>query len=124
MPRSNKNAAAGRLYVGFPSIEGSGQAMLVRADAGRKRIQIVTNVSRPWRGEGPDPEGWNSVPRIGPWQDCGDTLMRFVYVPNEWVKPGGDIPKCPDCGTLFKETNRYDNMIDYEADCIEKHHPR
>jgi hypothetical protein len=49
----------------------------------RRRIEIVTNVHMPWPGEGPDPDPWNDgEPHIGPWRDCGDVLMRFVYVPD------------------------------------------
>src|SRR2546425_9372362 len=49
----------------------------------RKRIELISHIPGPWRGEGPEPEGWNKEPRIGPWKDCGDRLMRFVYVPIE-----------------------------------------
>ena len=47
----------------------------------RRRIEIVTNVRFPWHGEGPEPEHWSNEPQVGPWQDCGDLLLRFVYVP-------------------------------------------
>ena len=48
----------------------------------RARIEIVSHIHRPWRGQGPKPEGWNKEPYVGPWQDCGDTLMRVMYFPD------------------------------------------
>jgi hypothetical protein len=54
----------------------------------RRRLEFVTNVCRPWRGEGPTPEGWNKEPRVGPWQDCGDVLMRMFYVPTGMAEGG------------------------------------
>ena len=49
----------------------------------RRHIEIVTNVHMPWHGEGPDPDPRNDEElHVGPWQDCDDMLMRFVYVPD------------------------------------------
>ena len=48
----------------------------------RRRLEFVTNVSWPCQGEDPAPE--NKNPRkahASPWQDCGDVLMRIIYVP-------------------------------------------
>jgi hypothetical protein len=43
--------------------------------------EIISHVLRPRRGGGPEPRDWNKAPRVGPWQDCGDRLMRILYVP-------------------------------------------
>ena len=43
--------------------------------------EIVSRVSRPWRGDGPEPEDWNKVPRTSASQPWGEGLMRILYVP-------------------------------------------
>jgi hypothetical protein len=48
----------------------------------RKRIQFVTNVRLPPERGCLGPED-SSKPWISSWQDCGATLMRFVYIPPE-----------------------------------------
>jgi len=53
----------------------------------RRRIEIATNVRIPWYREDSDPnpenpENWNpEEPHVGPWQDFGDWLLRFIYAP-------------------------------------------
>lgn len=44
-------------------------------------MEIVSRVSRPWCGGGPEPSDWNKVPRISESQSWGDGLMRILYVP-------------------------------------------
>jgi len=46
----------------------------------RERIEFVSHLARPWRGEGPQPAGCNKEARIGEWKDCGAVLMRVIYV--------------------------------------------
>jgi hypothetical protein len=54
----------------------------------RNRIEFVSNVRWPWHGESGDPdpenpENWPSgEPHVGALEDCGATLMRFVFFPN------------------------------------------
>jgi uncharacterized C2H2 Zn-finger protein len=89
---------------------------LVRLNASRKRLRIIGSIPRP-RAD-------NSRVHFGDWQEWQDgTLGQQVYVPHVWVMPGEAIPACPDCGTPFKETKRYDNMVGYAANCIDKHDP-
>jgi len=65
----------------------------------------------------------HNEPHFGLWQDWGDTLMRFVYQPSVWLKPGDAIPSCPSCGTPFKKENEYASMISYTANCLDLHDP-
>ena len=44
-------------------------------------MEIVSRISRPWRGDGPEPSDWNKAPRTGVSQPWGDGLMRMLYVP-------------------------------------------
>lgn len=82
----------------------------------RKRITIVFNVPRP----GVDP----SHVRFGNWQEWQNgTLGRIVYVPLVWLKPGDPTPNCPDCGTPFKKTREFPNIIGFQADCLDNHDP-
>lgn len=89
----------------------------------RPRMDLVFHMQRPWHGEGPQPENWNDLPSFGPWQDCGDRLMRLVYVPHVWLKPGESIPACPDCGLPFEKTSEYPGMVGYAAACPKSHDP-
>lgn len=86
-------------------------------------LEIVTNVARPWHGEGPEPEGWNGVPRMGPWQEYEDCFMRIIYHPGEWIKiPPENIPVCPGCGTPFRRADKQiGDWAFFEADCMARH---
>lgn len=123
MPGSTRMLRPGDFEIGSSQSRAAARAMLAQAEARRKRIQIVTNVSLPWRGEGPEPEGWGRVPRIGPWQDCGECLMRIVYRPGEWMRiPVDDIPVCSGCGTPFRRTDpQIGDWAFFEADCMTRH---
>jgi hypothetical protein len=44
-------------------------------------MEIVSRVSRPWYGAGPEPSDWNKVPRISEPQPWGDGVMQILYVP-------------------------------------------
>lgn len=73
----------GDFPLGSPESRAAARMLAASRWDTRKRIEIITNVHMPWRGEGPDPDPWDDEePHIGPWRDCGDVLMRFVYVPN------------------------------------------
>jgi hypothetical protein len=52
----------------------------IRQDT-RERLEFVSHIPRPWRGEGPEPPDWNKVPRTGPWQDVGGMLLRCAWKP-------------------------------------------
>jgi hypothetical protein len=106
-PKQTNMVRPGDFPIASPQSRAAARAMLHRAEAGRKRIEIVSNISLAWHGEGPKPEGWNGVPRIGPWQDCGDSLMRMVYRPGEWKRtPPENIPVCPGCGKPFRRADK------------------
>ena len=81
----------------------------------RKRVTLISNVCRPGGDE--------NEPHVGPWRDFGDTLMRMIYLPNVWLKPGQAIPSCPGCGTSFNKENEYASMISYTANCLDLHNP-
>jgi hypothetical protein len=80
---------------------------------GRKRLRIIWHI--PWA------EQDSSRVSFGEWQD--GTLGQWVYVPSVWLKPGDEIPTCPDCGTPFRKTLEYPNKVGYEANCLDKHDP-
>jgi hypothetical protein len=46
------------------------------------RLEIISYIPRPWRGDGPEPSDWNKVPRISEPQSWGDGLMQILYVPS------------------------------------------
>jgi hypothetical protein len=81
----------------------------------RKRVTLISNVCRSGGDE--------NEPHVGPWRDFGDTLMRMIYLPNVWLKPGQAIPSCPGCGTSFKKENENASMISYTANCLDLHNP-
>jgi hypothetical protein len=87
-----------------------------RSKASRKRVRLVSNAPRP----GED----NSRTRFSNCQECKDgSLFQMVYVPHFWLKPGETAPNCPDCGSPFKKTREYPNLIGFEANCVDKHDP-
>jgi hypothetical protein len=72
----------------------------------------------------PRPDWDNSRIHFSGWQEWGeDTLCQMIYLPHEWIKPGEPIPTCPDCGTPFKKTKEFPNLLGYTADCMENHDP-
>ncbi len=88
----------------------------------RKRVTIISNVRWPEpHDNSPEHEGSDKEPQFEPWHDCGDVLMRMIYVPSVWLKPGQAIPNCSGCGTPFKKKSEYTNMISYEANCLDLH---
>jgi hypothetical protein len=42
------------------------------------QMEFISYIPRPWRGEGPQPENWNKVPRL---TVNGRTNSRHLYVP-------------------------------------------
>jgi|SRR5580704_2226732 hypothetical protein len=89
---------------------------LARRNEGRRRIRLISSIPSAYQD--------NSRVHFGDWQEWGeDTLCQMVYVPHEWIKPGEAIPTCPDCGTPFKKTKEYPNLLGYTADCMDKHDP-
>ena len=44
------------------------------------RVEFISYIPRPWRGEGPEPENWNKVPRVSDRDGWGDKT-RCLYVP-------------------------------------------
>jgi hypothetical protein len=89
---------------------------LVRLMEGRKRIRFISNIRMR--------EADENRMHFGKWQDCKDgTLFQMVYVPHVWLKPGEEVPICPDCGTGFKKTSEYPGMAGFVANCIDKPDP-
>ncbi len=41
------------------------------------RVEFISYIPRPWRGEGPEPENWNKVPRL----TVGRDKTHYLYVP-------------------------------------------
>lgn len=82
----------------------------------RKRMRIIWSIPR----SGVD----DSRVHFSEWQEWKDgTLGQHVYVPHVWLKPGDGVPTCPDCGTPFKKTREYPNMVGFQANCMDKHDP-
>src|SRR6266567_2173442 len=42
------------------------------------RVEFINYIPRPWRGEGPEPENWNKVPRL---TVDGRNKAHYLYVP-------------------------------------------
>jgi hypothetical protein len=58
----------------------------------RKRIEIVTNIAKfTWLSDDPMPEDWAAKQRATPWNDCGDVLMRILYVPEGMACREADV---------------------------------
>ena len=73
----------GDFPIGSPESRAAARMLAANRQDTRKRIEIITNVRIPWHAEGPAPDPWlDDELHIGPWQDWGDVLMRFVYVPD------------------------------------------
>jgi hypothetical protein len=82
----------------------------------RKRLRFIWHIS--WAGQD------SSRVSFGEWQEWQNgTLGQWVYVPSVWLKPGEEIPTCPDCGTPFKKTHEYPNLAGYQANCLDTHDP-
>jgi len=102
--------------VGSVESRAAARKLLAQRNDGVKRLRLISHI--------PSGGADNSRFHFGGWQDWGkDTICQIVYVPSEWVKPGEPIPTCPDCGTPFKKTEEYPNMIAFEANCMDKHDP-
>jgi hypothetical protein len=102
--------------VGSPESRAAARSLLIRRNGERKRLRIISSI--PSGGQD------NSRIRFGRWQEWGeDTLAQLIYVPHVWVKPGEPLPSCRDCGTPFKRTKEYPNLVGYEANCFDKHDP-
>jgi hypothetical protein len=105
--------------VGSPESRAAARAVVEASNRGVRRFQIVSHIPRPWRGEGPEPEGWNKKPYVGP--DDGSP-MRIVYIPSQWIEPGEVTPVCSGCGAPFRNTGKqHGDSALYEADCVARH---
>jgi hypothetical protein len=121
LPATNSGPMPGDFPIGSALSRAAARLLMKERRDTRKRITIISNICRPgWDDDSTKIEGWDMQPHVGPWQDCGDTLMRVVYRPNVWLKPGQAIPCCPGCGTLFKKDSEYGS---YEANCMDLHDP-
>ena len=102
--------------IGSPESRAAARLQIARSKASRKRVRLVSNVPRP--GEA------NSRVRFSNWQECKDgSLFQMVYVPHVWLKPEAAAPSCPDCGSPFKKTHEYRNIIGFAASCMDAHDP-
>jgi hypothetical protein len=70
----------------FPigSVESRAAMRLQLSNEGGARscMDIISHISRPWRGDGPEPRDWNKAPRVSLSQPWRDGLMRILYVPD------------------------------------------
>ena len=102
--------------IGSLESRSAARMRLVRLKESRKRIRFIHNIS----GSGED----RAHVCFGDWQECQNgALFQMVYVPHVWLKPEEPIPVCPDCGTPFKKTGEYPNLVGFTANCIDKHDP-
>ena len=67
--------------IGSAASRAAARMLVANREDTRVLITVVSHIHRPWRGEDSETEGWNKEPCIGPWQDCGDTRMRVMYLP-------------------------------------------
>jgi hypothetical protein len=106
----------GDFPIGSPESRAAARMHLAHLRSSRKRIRIISNVA--WT------ETDSTHVHFGAWQEWQDgTMGQFVYVPSVWLKPGEAVPICPDCGTPFKKTGEYPEMVGFTANCIDKHDP-
>ena len=102
--------------VGSLESRAAARILLSRRIDTRKRMTIVLSFGRGIK----DP----SRVHFGEWREGSDgSLSRIAYAPHVWLKPGDPAPTCPDCGTVFKKTTEYPNIVGFEADCLNKHDP-
>jgi len=112
----NSMPKPGDFPIGSLESRAAARMRLIRLNDSRKRVRIIHNIPGPWED--------NSRVHFGDWQEWKDnTLGQIIYVPHVWLRLGEAAPTCPDCGTPFKKTREYPNMVGFEADCMEKHDP-
>lgn len=115
LPATNPGLKPGDFPLGSALSRAAARLLMKERRDTRKRVTLITNV-RLWDGN-------ENEPNVELWRDCGDTLMRFVYQPSVWLRPGDAIPSCPGCGTPFKKASEYANTFCYQTDCLERHDP-
>jgi hypothetical protein len=92
------------------------RTLLAHKNDSRKRMRIMWSI--------PSPGEDNSRLHFGEWHEWEDnTLGQIVYIPHTWLKAGETVPVCPDCGTPYKKSDEFPNLIGYEASCMNKHDP-
>jgi hypothetical protein len=106
----------GNFPIGSLESRAAARMKLAHLNDNRKRIRMISSIPRP----GAD----NSRVHFGEWQKWGDNMFgQQVYLPHVWLKPGEEVPTCPDCCTPFKKTGEYLGMVGFQANCMEKHDP-
>ena len=107
----------GDFPLGSPASRAAARLQAGRLSDSRRRIQIISNVILP--DEDPrDP----TIPHASEWRDCGDSLMRMVYVPTQWEKsPAAPVPICRGCGTQYRKNEDHPGGTVFEAACVAKH---
>ena len=70
----------GDFPLGSPASRAAARLQVGRLRDSRRRVQIITNVLLPSLPD-EDPKDRN-VPHATKWSDCGDVLMRIVYIPS------------------------------------------
>ena len=78
----NDRPKPGDYQIGSPESRAAARMFAANRQDMRTRIEYVSHIPRPWHGEKPEPKDWNKKPCVGPWQGCGDTLMRVLFVPD------------------------------------------
>jgi hypothetical protein len=106
----------GDFPIGSLESRAAARTLLARRIDNRKRLRIIWHI--PWT------EQDSSRVSFGEWQEWQNGMLgQWVYVPSVWLKPGEEIPTCPDCGTPFKKTHEYPNLAGYQANCLGTHDP-
>ena len=119
-----KHSTQGDFPLGSLESRAAARKRLEQKRNSKSRLEIVSNISRPWRGDGAEPASWNGEPRFDPWQDYGDSLIRMVYLRGEWRRNLPEImPVCTRCGTPFVEVKRLAGWVYLQANCRELHDP-
>ena len=76
--------------IGSPESRAAARAMLEHAEAGRKRIEFVTNTWFACHGDGPEPPDWTKAWATDWRLQLDGSLFRMVYVPTGTEWPLGD----------------------------------
>jgi len=107
----------GDFPLGSAASRAAARLQISRLKDSRRRVEFRHNVCLPDNDFDP------MIPNATEWCDCGDMLLRFVYIPTKSEKsPTAPVPICPGCGTPYRKTDRvFSSLYEYQADCVAKH---
>ena len=105
----------GDYSIGSLESRAAARLQMGRLRDSRRRIEITSNAF------GPEDKD-RTIPYATEWNDCGDVLMRRVYLPTQWEKsPTAPVPICRGCGTPYRKREDHPGFTIFEADCVAKH---